>query len=173
MEFEINNKRPVKQGQNYFIAPSADVIGDVVIGKDVSIWFQAVLRADTDSIHIGDNSNIQDGCIVHVDSGYPVHVGHSVTVGHKAMLHGCTIGDRSLIGIGAIILNGATIGKNCVIGAGALITENTQIPDNSLVVGSPGKVIKSVSDQQVELLKASAHHYVQAGEDYKKNLTPC
>ncbi|MDC2891490.1 gamma carbonic anhydrase family protein [Psychrosphaera algicola] len=143
------------------------------MGTGVSIWFHAVLRADSDSIHIGDNTNIQDGCIVHVDEGHPVNVGHSVTVGHKAMLHGCTIGDRSLIGIGAIILNGANIGKNCIIGAGALITENTQIADNSLVVGSPSKVIKSVSDQQVELLKASAHHYAVAGEDYNQNLKPC
>lgn len=153
-----------------FIAPSADVIGKVVLAENVSVWFQAVIRADTDSITIGPDSNIQDASVLHVDAGFPLTIGKGVTVGHKAMLHGCKIDDFSLIGINAVVLNGATIGKYCIIGAGALVTEGMDIPDYSLVVGSPAKIIKTVTEQQAQMLEASAQHYVDAGIQYRKSI---
>lgn len=167
MLFSINNTEPQIKSDHAFIAPSAELIGDVSIAEGVSIWFQTVIRADNDKVVIGSNSNIQDGSIIHVDAGHPVVIGQNVTVGHKVMLHGCTIGDNSLIGMGAIILNGAEIGKNCIIGAGALITENKKIPDNSMVVGSPGKVIRQIDEQTETLLLQSAQHYVDKIQQYK------
>lgn len=170
MEYKIKDNAPMKASKDIFIAPSADVIGKVKLGTHVSIWFQAVIRADTDTITIGDNSNIQDGCIIHVDEGFPTIIGESVTVGHKAMLHGCSIDNNTLVGIGAIILNGAKIGKHCIIGAGTLITEGTVIPDYSLVIGTPGKIVKTVTEAQANMLTASAQHYVKAGEQYTQSL---
>ncbi|MDR3510465.1 MAG: gamma carbonic anhydrase family protein [Caulobacteraceae bacterium] len=154
----------------YWIAPNAVVLGNVVLKKNASIWFGAVLRGDNDPIVVGENSNIQDGSVLHTDSGIPLTIGADVTVGHKVMLHGCTIGDNSLIGIGSIILNGARIGRNCLIGAGSLITENKVIPDNSMVVGSPGRVIREVSEQQAMALTASAAHYVANWKRYREGL---
>lgn len=154
----------------YWIAPNAVVLGNVILKKNASIWFGAVLRGDNDPIIVGENSNIQDGSVLHTDTGSPLTIGKDVTVGHKVMLHGCTIGDNSLVGIGSIILNGAVIGRNCLIGAGALITENKVIPDNSMVLGSPGRVVREVSDQQAMVLTGSAAHYVANWKRYRKGL---
>ncbi|PXA83584.1 gamma carbonic anhydrase family protein [Caulobacter sp. D4A] len=155
----------------YWIAPSASVMGNVVLEPNASVWWGAVLRGDNDPIMIGRNSNIQDGSVLHTDAGVPLTIGANVTVGHMVMLHGCTIGDGSLIGIGSIILNGARIGKNCLIGAGALITEGKEIPDNSMVVGAPGKIIREVSEHQAMILQASALHYVENWKRYRAGLT--
>jgi carbonic anhydrase/acetyltransferase-like protein (isoleucine patch superfamily) len=153
-----------------FVADSAQVIGSVVLEEGASIWFNAVLRGDNDPLVIGRDSNIQDGTVVHTDSGIPVRIGRGVTVGHQCMLHGCEVGDFSLIGIGAVILNRAKIGKHCLIGAGALITEDKVIPDRSLVLGSPGRVMRTLSDEQVLMLEASAAHYVENARRFKREL---
>lgn len=144
-----------------WIAPDANVIGRVIIGRDVGIWFGAVLRGDNEPIVIGDRSNVQEHTVMHTDIGFPLMIGTGCTIGHKVMLHGCTIGDNSLIGMGAIVLNGARIGNNCLVGAGALITEGKEFPDNSLIVGSPAKVIRALDDKAVEMLRWSAVHYVE------------
>ena len=154
----------------YWIAPNATVIGRVVLMKNASVWFGSVLRGDNDPIVIGENSNIQDNSVLHTDTGSPLTIGKHVTVGHKAMLHGCQIGDGSLIGIGSIILNGAKIGKNCLIGAGALITEGKEIPDNSMVVGAPGKVVKEVSSAQAAMILRGTMHYVDNWKRYRDQL---
>jgi carbonic anhydrase/acetyltransferase-like protein (isoleucine patch superfamily) len=151
----------------YWIAPSAVVIGRVILKKNASIWFGAVLRGDNEPITVGENSNVQDGSVLHTDIGRPLTIGANVTVGHMVMLHGCTIGDNSLIGIGAIVLDGAVIGQNCLIGAGALITENKVIPDNSMVLGSPGQVVRQVSERQSEMLAASSARYVVNWKRYR------
>ncbi len=154
----------------YWVAPNATVLGRVILKPGASVWFNAVLRGDNDPITIGANTNIQDGSILHTDDGVPLTIGDGVTVGHKAMLHGCTIGDNSLIGIGAVILNGARIGRNCLIGANALITEGKVIPDNSLVMGQPGKVVRELDEGQIQGLKMSALHYVQNWQRYARDL---
>jgi len=158
----------VKKGTNVFIAPNAYVLGNVTLGNRVSVWYGATLRADFDSIVIGDDSNVQEGVIMHVDHGTPLTVGKSVTVGHGAVLHGCTVGDNSLIGIKAVVLNGAVIGKGCVIGANALIKENDIIPDFSLVVGSPGKVIRQLGEETMSMLQLSAQVYAEEAGKYLK-----
>ena len=144
-----------------FIAPSADVIGKVRLEPGVSIWFGAVLRGDNESITIGGNSNVQDNCVLHTDWGFPLRVGRGVVVGHGVILHGCTIGDNALIGMGATVMNGAVIGENCVIGAGALIAEGKNIPANSLVVGVPGRVARSLTDEEAAALTAGAREYAE------------
>jgi carbonic anhydrase/acetyltransferase-like protein (isoleucine patch superfamily) len=154
----------------YWVAPNAVIIGNITLKVNASIWYGAVLRGDNDPIVIGANSNIQDGSILHTDLGSPLTVGDGVTVGHLAMLHGCTIGDNSLIGIGAVILNGARIGRNCLIGAKALITEGKEIPDNSLVMGAPGKVVRQLDPAQIEGLKLSALHYVENWKRHARGL---
>lgn len=146
---------------SHWIAPSADVIGKVRLLADASIWFGAVLRGDNEWITIGEGSNVQDGCVLHTDLGAPLTIGKNCTIGHKAILHGCTIGDNSLIGMGAIVLNHAVIGKNCLIGAGALIAEGKVISDNSLVMGSPGKIIRLIDDEGAAKLRNSAESYVR------------
>ena len=158
----------VKKGTDVFIAPNAYVLGNVTLGNRVSIWYGATLRADFDKIVIGDDSNVQEGVIMHVDHGTPLTVGKSVTVGHGAVLHGCTVGDNSLIGIKAVVLNGAVIGKGCVIGANALIKENDVIPDFSLVVGSPGKVIRQLGEETMSMLQLSAQVYAEEASKYLK-----
>ena len=155
----------------YWIAPTASVMGDVILKKNASIWWGAVARGDTDTLTIGENSNVQDGSVLHADHGMPLVIGANVTVGHMAMLHGCTIGAGSLIGIGAIVLNGAKIGRNCLIGAGALIPEGREIPDNSLVMGAPGKVIREIGEQQAKVLEASALHYVENWKRFRRELS--
>ena len=154
----------------YWIAPTASVMGDVILKKNASIWWGAVARGDTDTLTIGENSNVQDGSVLHADHGMPLVIGANVTVGHMVMLHGCSIGDGSLIGIGAIVLNGAKIGRGCLIGAGALIPEGREIPDNSLVMGAPGKVIREVGEHQAQILIASALHYVENWKRYRRDL---
>ena len=153
-----------------FIAPGASVYGDVIIGKDCSIWFHAVVRGERAPIMIGEGSNIQDNCVVHVDAGHSVEIGKFVTVGHGAIVHGCKIGDQTLVGMGAIILNGAVIGKNCMIGAGALVTQNTVIPDNSLVIGSPGKILRQVKPEEAAANRVNAEHYIEEGRSYAEYL---
>jgi len=154
----------------YWIAPGAVVVGDVILGRNASVWFAAVVRGDNDPITIGENTNIQDGSVLHSDPGAPLHIGRDVTVGHMAMLHSCIVGDNSLIGIGAVVLSRAKIGKNCIIGAKALIPEGREIPDNSLVVGAPGKVIREVGPEQAAFLTASAQHYVANWKRYVSDL---
>ena len=150
MLYDLENKKIQNSGDNW-VAPNANVIGDVTLEKNTSIWFNATLRGDIENIYVGEGSNVQDGSVLHTDPGYPLKIGKNVTVGHLAMLHGCTIEDNSLIGIGAVILNNAKIGKNCVIGAKSLITENKEIPDNSLVVGSPGRVIRKLTEDEIKI----------------------
>jgi carbonic anhydrase/acetyltransferase-like protein (isoleucine patch superfamily) len=156
----------------YWIAPGASVMGRVRLQRNASVWFGAVLRGDHELIDIGEDSNIQDGSILHTDPGCPLTLGKGVTVGHRAMLHGCTIGDNSLVGIGATVLNKARIGRNCLIGAHALITEGKEIPDNSLVVGAPGRVVRQVDEDTVTGLTLSAQHYVENWQRFKRGLTP-
>ena len=154
----------------YWIAPNAAVMGNVILKKNASVWFGATIRGDNDPIIIGENSNVQDGSVLHTDTGSPLTIGANVTVGHMVMLHGCTIGDNSLVGIGSIILNGAKIGKNCLIGANVLITEGKEIPDNSLVMGAPGKVVREVSEGQARMLAGGAMHYVANWKRYAAEL---
>ena len=155
-----------------WIAPNATVIGEVEIAKGASIWWSCTLRGDTDLLSVGENSNIQDNSVLHTDPGLELVVGANVTVGHMVMLHGCTIGDGSLIGIGSIVLNGAKIGKNCLIGANCLITEGKEIPDNSLVMGAPGKVVREISEDQAKALAGGAMHYVENWKRYRAGLRP-
>ena len=169
MIYRLGDKVPQLKG-DCFIADNATVVGSVVLGHDVNIWFNAVLRGDNDGIYIGDGSNIQDGAVLHVDDGFPVHVGKNVTVGHKVMLHGGTVGDESLIGMNAVILNGAKIGKNCLIGAHALIAEGKEIPDGSLVLGSPGKVVREISPEEQAFFMLSAEGYSARGRMYNEQL---
>jgi len=171
MIYSLGTNKP-KIADQHYIAPGAHVVGNVVLGNRVSIWFNAVLRGDNDMITIGDETNVQDGCILHIDKGFPMHIGKRVTVGHKAMLHGCTIGDGSLIGMNAVVLNGAVVGKHCLIGANALVTEGMEIPDNSLVLGSPASVKKTVTDDMRVQMDAGAQHYVDKIEHYRKYLQP-
>jgi carbonic anhydrase/acetyltransferase-like protein (isoleucine patch superfamily) len=149
------------EGGDYWVAPDAMLIGRVRLLRNASVWFGAVLRGDNDWIEVGENSNIQDNSVIHADPGQPVKVGSNVTVGHKVILHSTTIGDNSLIGMGSILLNRSRIGKNCLIGAGTLIAEGKEIPDNSLVLGSPGRVVRPLSEMQLAMLKVSADVYVQ------------
>lgn len=153
-----------------WVADSAEVIGRVTLGEDVSVWFNAVLRGDSDSLTIGAGSNIQDGSVLHADTGCPLVLGERVTVGHQVMLHGCTVGDESLIGIGAVVLNGARIGRHCIVGAGALVTEGKEFPDGSLIVGVPAKVVRPLSAEQIAGLQASAAHYVHNSQHYAAGL---
>ena len=169
MFYDLKEKKPKTLGENW-VAPNAMIIGDVTLGKNTSIWFNAVLRGDVENIFIGEGSNVQDGSVLHTDPGCPLKVGKDVTIGHMVMLHGCTIGDNSLIGIGAVILNKAKIGKNCIIGAKALITENKEIPDNSLVVGSPGKVIREVTEDEKKAIVENTKHYQDNWKKYSKSI---
>ncbi|PNK61604.1 gamma carbonic anhydrase family protein [Psychrobacter sp. FDAARGOS_221] len=155
---------------NGWVAESAQVIGDVYLGHKASVWFGAVIRGDNERIHIGDYTNVQENVVIHTDAGIEVNIGDYVTIGHLAMLHGCQVGDNSLIGIGAVVLNNAKIGKNCIIGAKALVTEGKEIPDNSLVMGAPAKVVKTLSDEQVAMLKLSAQHYAEKCQQFKTGL---
>lgn len=169
--YTLDNKQPQLPPEGeYWIAPNAVVVGDVILKAGASVWFGAVVRGDNDPITIGRDTNIQDGSVLHSDPGEPLTIGDGVTVGHMAMLHSCEIGDNSLIGIGAVILGRAKIGRNCIIGANALITEGKEIPDGSLVMGQPGKVVRELSPEQIDFLKASAQHYVQNWKRYAAGL---
>ena len=169
--YALADKKPQLPPEGeYWVAPNAVVTGDVILHPGASVWFGAVVRGDNDPITIGEDTNIQDGSVLHSDPGEPLTIGRGVTVGHMVMLHSCEIGDNSLIGIGAVILGRAKIGKNCLIGANTLITEGKVIPDNSLVMGQPGKVMRELETGQIEALKASAAHYVQNWKRYVAGL---
>ena len=167
--YELDSKSP-QLAQGAWVAPNATVIGDVTLGENASIWWNAVLRGDNDPIRIGANSNIQDGSVLHTDEGVPMDIGANVTVGHLVMLHGCTVGDNSLIGIGSVVLNRAVIGKNSIVGANTLIPEGKVFPDRVLIVGSPGKVVRELSDEEVAKLEKSAAHYVANARRYREKL---
>jgi carbonic anhydrase/acetyltransferase-like protein (isoleucine patch superfamily) len=168
--FSIGERRVELRGEHHYIAPDASVIGSVVLEPDVSIWFKVVIRAENDRITIGEGSNIQDGSVLHVDPGYPMTLGKHVSVGHKVMLHGCTIGEGSLIGINSVVMNGARIGRGSLIGANTLITESKEIPEGVLVLGSPGKVVRELSQQEKDYLLTVARGYVDRSRFYKSNL---
>lgn len=155
-----------------FIAPNAVIVGDVVVGPDTGIWFGVVARGDIETISIGARSNVQENCVLHTDRGYPLVIGDNVTIGHGAIVHGCTIGDNSLIGMGATVLNGAQIGRNCLIGANALVTENKVIPDNSLVMGAPAKVVREIDTDGERGLTASADRYVANARRFAAGMKP-
>jgi carbonic anhydrase/acetyltransferase-like protein (isoleucine patch superfamily) len=169
MIYRLEDRRVQRHGET-FIAPNATVIGSVVLHDCASVWFNVVIRGDNDPIVIGERTNVQDGSILHTDLGVPLTLGRGVTVGHMVMLHGCTVGDYSLIGINAVVLNRAKIGSHCIIGANALIPEGKEIPDGSLVMGSPGKVVRSLTDQERTMLHASSDHYVENFRRYVSGL---
>ncbi len=169
MLYSLGDRR-VRCDGDFFVAPGAIVIGSVLLMHEASVWFNAVLRGDNDLITIGTRSNVQDGSVLHTDQGVPLTVGSDVTIGHKVMLHGCVIGDGSLIGINSVVLNGARIGKHCLIGANSLIPEGKEIPDFSLVMGSPGKVVRQLDEPRARALAMSAQHYVENWKRYKRDL---
>lgn len=170
MKYQLEDARVQTEGEDYWIAPNAAVIGDVRLGRNVSVWWSATIRGDSDRIDIGENTNIQDGSVLHADPGVPLTIGRNVTVGHMVMLHGCTIGDNSLIGIGSVVLNNARIGSNCLIGANSFIPEGKEIPDNSLVMGAPGKVVRALSDKHAAQIAHGAETYVKKWQRYRDRL---
>ena len=170
--YKLGDSSPVLPDAFCWIADTAVLIGDIVVEEDVGIWFGSVLRGDTEPITVGRGSNIQEQCVLHTDEGFPLTIGAGCTIGHKAMLHGCTIGDNSLIGMGATVLNGARIGKNCLIGAGALVTEGKEIPDNSLVIGAPAVKVRDLDEKAVAMLTWSANHYVENARRFAIDLVP-
>lgn len=167
--YELDGVAPT-MADSAWVADSAQVMGNVHLHEDSSVWFGAVLRGDTETITVGQGSNVQDGTVMHADYGFPLVVGERVTIGHQVMLHGCTIGDESLIGIGATVLNGAKIGKNCLVGARALVTEGKEFPDGSMILGSPAKVVRQLTPEQIEGLRRSAAHYIENAQRYRKGL---
>jgi carbonic anhydrase/acetyltransferase-like protein (isoleucine patch superfamily) len=171
MKYSLGDQHVTCKG-DYWIADNATVMGDVVLENNASIWFNCVVRADNDTVTIGENSQLQDGCVVHVDPGHPLTLGRNVSIGHMAMLHGCTIGEGTLVGIKSVILNDAVIGKNCLIGANTLIAEGKNIPDGSLVIGSPGKVVRQLTEQEIEQILETADHYVEKFRRYRTELKP-
>lgn len=170
MLFELEDRKVVLEGEGQFVAHNATVIGSVRLCEQSSVWFNTVIRGDADDIVVGPRSNVQDACVLHTDPGFPLLIGADVTVGHKVMLHGCEIGDGSLIGINAVVLNGAKIGKGCLIGANALVTEGMVVPDGAMVLGSPGKVKRQLDEAAQAHLKLSAQHYVQNAQRYLKDF---
>jgi carbonic anhydrase/acetyltransferase-like protein (isoleucine patch superfamily) len=171
MLYRLGDRLPELRGTQHFIAENAAVIGSVILENNVSVWFSAVLRGDYEPIHIGANSNVQDGAVLHTDTGAPLTVAANVTIGHQAMLHGCSIGEGSLIGIKAVILNHCVIGKNCLIGANTLLTEGKNIPDGSLVIGSPGKIIRTLTEAEITAMHSNAAHYVELTSQYVTGLS--
>jgi carbonic anhydrase/acetyltransferase-like protein (isoleucine patch superfamily) len=168
--YQLEDRRVVAEGE-HFIADSASVIGHVRLKDNVGIWFGAVLRGDNEPIVIGENSNVQECCVLHTDPGSPLTIGDYCTVGHKAVVHGCTVGDNTLIGINSVILNGARIGRNCLIGAGALVTEGKEIPDNSLVLGSPGRVVRQLNEDEVKEIRNQAERYARNLKRFNTGLS--
>lgn len=171
MIYQFEDRIP-QIGRDVFVAASADVIGSVILADQASVWFNAVLRGDTDLISVGERTNIQDNAVLHTDPGIQAAIGKGVTIGHCAMVHGCEIGDNSLIGINAVILNGAKIGKNCLVGANALVPEGMVIPDNSMVLGTPAKVVRQLDQKMVAVLQSSAEIYVQKAASFRRSLHP-
>ncbi len=170
MVYALGDRRVVFRGEGHFIAPTAAVVGSVVLETASSVWFGTVVRGDNELITIGARSNVQDGSVLHTDPGFPLVIGADVTVGHQVMLHGCTIGDGSLIGIQAIVMNGAVIGRECIVGAGALVPEGRAIPDRSLVIGSPGRVVRTLTDEEVARIRGGADVYVRKAQWYLREL---
>jgi carbonic anhydrase/acetyltransferase-like protein (isoleucine patch superfamily) len=171
LKYQLGERRVECRGEQ-FIAHNATLIGSVVLEHEVSVWFNAVIRGDNEPIVVGERSNVQEGVVLHTDPGIPLVVGRECTIGHMVMLHGCTVGDGSLVGIKAVVLNRARIGRNCLIGANALITEGKEIPDRSLVIGSPGKVVRQLTDEEVKFLHWSADNYVERMYRYRRLLQP-
>jgi len=171
MKYALDERKVVCRG-DHWIAPNATVIGNVILDNNASIWWNCVLRGDSDTITIGENSQVQDGSVLHADPGFPLTLEKNVSVGHMAMLHGCTIGEGSLVGIGAVILNGAKIGKNCLIGARAFIGEGKEIPDGSMVLGMPGKVVRQLSAEEIARINRIAGHYVENFKRFRSGLKP-
>ncbi len=172
MLYTLEHRSP-QIADDAWVAPSASVIGTVTLGARASVWFNCVLRGDTDHIVVGDDANIQDGSILHTDAGIQLQVGRGCTVGHKVMLHGCEIGDNTLVGIGAVVLNRARIGANCIVAAGALVTEGKQFPDGVMVMGTPAKVVRELLPPEIKMLQMMAQHYVQNAARYRTQLKPC
>ena len=172
MIYDLGEQKPAAIPAGVFVAPSADIIGDVVLLPESSIWFNVVLRGDIETITVGRGSNIQDGTVCHTDPRNPCSVGANVTVGHMAMLHGCDIGDGSLVGLGATLMNGSRVGKNCIVGAHALVTEGKTFPDNSVIMGAPAKHIRDVTAEDIEALQANAERYRQRALRYLNELRP-
>ena len=170
MIYSLGNKQLNRDNLDFWVAPNAAIIGDVTLKKNASVWFGAVLRGDNDPIILGENSNIQDNSVCHTDDGMPLVIGDNVTVGHKVILHSCTVGNNSLIGMGSTVLNKAKIGNNCLLGANSLVTEGKEFPDNSLIVGSPAKVKRELTDMEKKIIELSALHYVENMKRYKKDL---
>lgn len=170
MLFELDGVKVTLEGEGQYVAHNATVVGDVVLHEQSSVWFNVVIRGDADRITVGPRSNVQDGSVLHADPGFPLTIGADVTIGHKAMVHGCTIGDGSLVGINAVVLNGAKVGKGCLIGANALVTEGMEIPDGSLVLGAPAKIKKTLDEEAQAALKLSAAHYAQNGARFIAGL---
>lgn len=168
--FSIGERRVVLRGEHHYVAYDATLVGDITLENDVSVWFKVVIRAENDRVSIGEGSNIQDGSVLHVDPGYPMRLERMVTVGHKAMLHGCTVGEGSLIGINSVVMNGARIGRNTLIGANTLIPEGKEIPDGVLVLGSPGKVVRDLKQEEKDYLLKIARGYVDRGRFYAREL---
>jgi carbonic anhydrase/acetyltransferase-like protein (isoleucine patch superfamily) len=168
--YSIGDRRPELRGARHFVAPDATLVGAIVLESDASVWFRVVIRAENDRVHIGEGSNVQDGSVLHVDPGYPLTLGRHVTIGHSVMLHGCTVGDGSLIGIQSVVMNGARIGKGSLIGANTLVPEGKEIPEGVLVLGSPGKVVRDLRKEEQERLLAIAHGYVERAVWYRKEL---
>ena len=173
MFYELGDQKPELNGSGQFVADNAVLIGNVRLMEKSSVWFNVVIRGDNEWITVGPESNVQDGSVLHTDPGLALNIGRGVTVGHKVILHGCDIDDYSLIGINAVILNGAKIGKHCLIGANTLIPEGMEVPDGSMVVGSPGKIKRELTDNEKKMLEMSAAHYVKNAENYTKLLKPC
>jgi carbonic anhydrase/acetyltransferase-like protein (isoleucine patch superfamily) len=167
--YQLDDKVPEVHSSAY-ITETANIIGKVRVEANASIWFDVTIRGDNEVITIGENSNVQEGCIMHTDPGYPLTIGKNVTVGHQAMLHGCVIGDGALVGIQAVILNGAKIGKNCLVGAGALVTEGKEFPDNSLIIGSPAKAVRTLSEEDIQRMHSNTAKYVERGQFFKQHL---
>jgi carbonic anhydrase/acetyltransferase-like protein (isoleucine patch superfamily) len=170
--FSIGERRVQLRGEHHYVAYDATLVGDITLEAEVSVWFKVVIRAENDSVTIGEGSNIQDGSVLHVDPGYPLRLARRVTVGHKVMLHGCSIGEGTLIGINSVVMNGARIGRHTLIGANTLIAEGKEIPDGVLVLGSPGKVVRDLKQEEKDYLLKIAQGYIDRGRFYKENLKP-
>ena len=167
--YELDGTAP-QLAASAWVAENAQVMGSVTLAEDSSVWFGVTIRGDTETIAVGEGSNVQDGSVLHADVGFPLTIGRHVTVGHQVMLHGCTVGDESLIGIGAVVLNGAKIGKHCLVGAGALVTEGKEFPDGSMIIGSPARAIKTLTPEQIAGLRRSAEHYIENARRYRQGL---
>jgi carbonic anhydrase/acetyltransferase-like protein (isoleucine patch superfamily) len=172
MIYTLGDRKLETVGEDYYVAPSAQLIGSVILGRGATVWFNCVLRADSDRIIVGDGTNIQDGTIIHVDPGSPTHLGNNVTIGHGALVHSCFIDDGSLIANRATVLDRARIGRNCLIAAGALIPPDKEIPDGSVVMGAPGKIVRQVTDRDLAMMRHACEHYIERGKEYRQLLRP-